>query len=84
MKEITVAASFVGSTLLGLFWLAATKCNVPNFLLHHLYNSTAKVSKLHDQTACFNQTLKQKMLTVRSISRNERQMVAKTPFAIHY
>lgn len=83
MKKITAVASFVGLTLLGISWLAEAKHDSPHPAPHLIYNSTAKVYQLHDQTQYANQTLEQKMLTLQSITRNEGLLATKMPVATH-
>lgn len=83
MKKISVAASLIGLALLGIAWLAEANLTPSVPSPHLIYNPTAKVYQLHDQTQYANQTLEQKMLTMQSISRNEGELAAKIPVATH-
>ena len=71
MKRITIAASAIGLAMVGIAWLAEAKLDPAAPPPHLLYNPQVQVYQLQDLTSFANQTLEQKMLTIKSISRHE-------------
>lgn len=74
MKRMTLAASAIGLALIGCAWLAEAKLSPTVTPPHLTYNPQAKVYQLEAPTSYANQTLEQKLLTIRSINRHEGQL----------
>lgn len=83
MKEITFVASIVGVAMISIAWLAEAKLStlISSPLLS--YNRETKVYQLHDHTPYASQTLEQKLLTIQSINRQEKQLAAKDAKGLH-
>lgn len=77
MGKITFTVSMISLVMVGLSWLAEARLSLPVVPAHLTYNSETNVYQLQDPVQFANQTLEQRLLTIRSINRHEEQMATK-------